>query len=275
MLITLQQELNNLQQSGKEKEQRIESLYINLQEIYNLQSNLDKPAQTKNNMLHQVRPEVFHQIIQFLDLKSFFQFRLLSRRANDVIKLMIPQKISCIQKQMSEHQDELQLKIQLSQEEAKDENSQNMLQAAFDGLNQLQKAHINELKALARPTELIERIINLICLILDSKFKIQKDNWRECQKILSRQDFLQQIISLDINSINDKQLKQIEQVESISPEQAGAQSIVARSLLIFLKGVVNIRQTKLYIYQNQIKELKLKIKKEEQVIERLGKIMNK
>lgn len=37
-----------------------------------------------------------------------------------------------------------------------------------------------ELKSFARPPELVEKIINLICFIIDPTFKIQKDNWKEC-----------------------------------------------------------------------------------------------
>ncbi|CAD8203295.1 unnamed protein product [Paramecium pentaurelia] len=275
MLQTLQNELNNLQTKGKQQELRIENLYINFNEIYHLQNNLNNPTSTKHNMLYQVRPEVFHQILIFLDTKQLLQFRLISSRANQVVKLMLPKQINIVQQLINDQQNELQLKIQSAEEIAKDQNYQQLLNTALNGLQQLNKAHIVELKSLARPTELIERIMNLICMILDPSFKIQKDSWKECQKYLGRQNFIEQILTLDINNINDKQFQQLQQVDSIEQQQAAAQSIAASSMLSFLKAVLEVRQSKLYITQNAIKQLESKIKKEKQLIQKLEKIIQR
>ncbi|CAD8097590.1 unnamed protein product [Paramecium primaurelia] len=275
MLQTLQNELNTLQTKGKQQELRIENLYINFNEIYQLQNNLNNPTSTKHNMLNKVRPEVFHQILIFLDTKQLLQFRLISSRANQVVKLMFPKQINIVQQLINDQQNELQLKIQSAEEIAKDQNYQQLFNTALNGLQQLNKAHIVELKSLARPTELIEKIMNLICMILDPSFKIQKDSWKECQKYLGRQNFLELILTLDINNINDKQFQQLQQVDSIEQQQAAAQSIAASSMLNFLKAVLEVRQSKLYITQNAIKQLESKIKKEKQLIQKLEKIIQR
>ncbi|CAD8203401.1 unnamed protein product [Paramecium pentaurelia] len=273
MLQTLQNELTTLQTNSKQQDQRLENLYMSFQEIYDLKKKLDNPSSTMHNMLNYVRPDIFHQIFIFLDTKQIFRFRLVSKKANYVVKLMLPKQIFIFQQQIADQQNEIQLKIQDIQGIGEDQSQQQVMKAAIDGVSRLTKNHIVELKSLARPPELVEKIINLVCMTLDPTFKIQKDNWKECQKYLSRVNFLELIATLDISSINDKQLQQLEQVNSIQEQQAAAMSTVAKFILIFLKAVFEIRQSKLYMTQNAIKQLESKIMKEEQLIKKFEKII--
>ncbi|CAD8203435.1 unnamed protein product [Paramecium octaurelia] len=275
MLQTLSTELNNMQSKSKQQDQRIENLYISFQEIYQIQNNLNNPGSTKHNMLYQVRPEVFNQILIFLDIKQILQFRLVSRRAKETVKQMLPKQIHNLQKLIEEQQNEIQIKIQSAQQAGNNQDQKQGLQAALDGLSRITKAGIVELKSFARPPELVEKIINLICLVLDPTFKIQKDNWKECQKYLNQQNFILLIINLDISSLSEKQLQQLESVNSISEQQAAAMSIVATSILIFLKAVLELRQSQVYVTQNAIKQLESKIKKEQKLVDKLGKIIHK
>ncbi|CAK59974.1 unnamed protein product (macronuclear) [Paramecium tetraurelia] len=275
MLQTLSTELNNMQAKSKQQVQRIENLYIGFQEIYQLSNNLNNPGLTKHDMLSQVRPEVFNQILIFLDIKQILQFRLVSSRAKETVKLILPKYIDTLQSLIAEQQNDIQIKFQSIQQADNDQNQQQAMQAALDGLARINKSHIVELKSFARPHELVEKVINLICQLLDPSFKVQKDNWKECQKFLNQSNFISQIINLDISILSDKQLQQLEQVNSISEQQARAISIVANSILNYLKAVLEVRQTKVYMTQKAIKELNSKIKKEQQLVDQLEKIINK
>ncbi|CAD8199939.1 unnamed protein product [Paramecium octaurelia] len=258
MLQTLSTVLNNIKTKSK-------------QEIYQLSNNLNNPDQTKHNMLHQVRPEVFNQILIFLDIQQILQFRLVSRRANETIKLMLPKQIHNLQYLIVEQQNEIQVKIQIL-EATKNPNQQQDLQAALNQISEIPRSRFVELKHYAQPPEIIEKVITLVCLATDSTFKIQKDNWKECQKRLGQGNFINSILYLDISILKEKQLKYLEQVNSYTEEQTASKSLVVRALLIFLKAVVELRKSNLYKMFDEITELEHKIRKKKQFIVNLEKI---
>ncbi|CAD8203459.1 unnamed protein product [Paramecium octaurelia] len=238
--------------------------------------NNNDPVSARHNMLYQVEIEVFNQILMFLDIKSLLQFRLVSRHAKETVTQMLPIQLHNLQQLIEEQQNEIQIKIQsLQQPAGKDQNQDQGLQAALNGIQKINKAHINELKCFVRPPELVERIINLICLTLEPTFKIQKDNWKECLKFLNQQNFILLIINLDISKLSENQLQQLEQVKSIQEKQAAATSLVANSFLIYLKALLALRQSKDYETQIEIKELQCKTKKEKHLADKLEKIINK
>ncbi|CAD8189453.1 unnamed protein product [Paramecium pentaurelia] len=107
-----------------------------------------------------MRPEVFHLVLISLEFISILLFRLLSKRANELVKWMF----------------DFQVKINKL---IIDPILQQTLQAAQNQLSQMSKAHIFEIKAYFKPLELVERIINLTCMFIESKFKLQKHNWNE------------------------------------------------------------------------------------------------
>ncbi|CAK59958.1 unnamed protein product (macronuclear) [Paramecium tetraurelia] len=208
------------------------------------------------------------------NIKQILQFRLVSRRAKETVKLLLPKQINNLQQLIDEQQNDIQIKIQSAQQAGNDQDQRQGLQAALDGISLLSRAHFVELRCQAKPHELIEKIINLVCLALDPAFKVAKDNWKECIKYLGQQSFIELILNFNISSLNNKQLQQLEQVNNITEQQVASKSLVASSLLIFLKAVVELRQSKLYMTQNEIKELESKIKKEQKLIDKIEKIHN-
>ncbi|CAK59959.1 unnamed protein product (macronuclear) [Paramecium tetraurelia] len=208
------------------------------------------------------------------NIKQILQFRLVSRRAKETVKLLLPKQIHNLQQLIDEQQNDIQIKIQSAQQAGNDQDQRQSLQAALDGIARINKAHIVELKSFARPPELVEKIINLTCFALDPTFKMQKDNWKECIKYLNQYNVIELLKTHDISSISEKQIQQLEQVKSISEQQAAAISLVASSILIYLKAVLELRQSQVYVNQHAIKELESKVKKEKQLIDELGKIIN-
>ncbi|CAD8184665.1 unnamed protein product [Paramecium octaurelia] len=274
MLQTLSTELNNMQTKSKQQNQRIENLDNSFQETYQLSNNLNNSPSIKHNMLQWVRPEVFNYILIFLDIKQILQFRLLSIKANETVKLMLPIQIHNFQKLIAEQQDEIQSKIQNVQEASIDQNQQQGLKAALNGISGIPRIHFVELKSYVKPPEIIEQIITLVFLAIDPTFRTQKDNWKECKSAQVNQ-IQKNKLQFRFCRLREKHLQQLEQVNSKTEEQVASKSVVASALLIFLKAVVQLSQQNLYRTYIEIEELQKKIKKEQKLIESLGKINNK
>ncbi|CAD8092056.1 unnamed protein product [Paramecium primaurelia] len=132
---------------NKEKDQRLEKLYIQFSEIYKLQYNLNNPISIKNNKLNQMRPEVFYF-------------------TNELAKWILTSR----QKQIAEKKYELQLIIKCIR-------INNISDFIINSSNSIRLIIQNEQssyfrgQAYFKPPELVERIINLTCMFIEPKFK--------------------------------------------------------------------------------------------------------
>ncbi|CAD8128375.1 unnamed protein product [Paramecium sonneborni] len=184
-----------------------------------LNINLESASQTQN-LLHKVRPEVFNQILEFIDLKDFLNFRLVSQRGNSIVIYLIPYRIPLIQQQLSFRKSKIK---EYKQNNLLDESIQDLLQRkqrADFGLNSLCKQDISEIKRMAHPHVIIEKVMTMVCVLLDQKFKGENSNWSACQKILDDIQFLDYLRHLDVDFITDKQLKFLQNnIHSLSIEK--------------------------------------------------------
>ncbi|CAD8130812.1 unnamed protein product [Paramecium sonneborni] len=200
MLEKLFKDIQLLNSKNQDQNQILSNLFLNINTINQQLEDLNIQTQTQN-LLHKVRAEVFNQILEFIDFKDFLNFRLVSQRGNSIVIYLIPNRIPQIQQQLSMRLSKIK---EYKQNNPQDESIQDLLQRkqrADFGLNSLCKQDISEIKRMAHPHVIIEKVMTMVCVLLDQKFKGENSNWAACQKILDDIQFLDYLRHLDVDFI--------------------------------------------------------------------------
>lgn len=69
----------------------------------------------------------------------------------------------------------------------------------------IKRQHLQEVRAMANPPELVKLAMESVCTVLGHKI----DSWRTVQGIIRRDDFIQRIVNFDTNSQMTKQVREL------------------------------------------------------------------
>ncbi|CAD8174777.1 unnamed protein product [Paramecium pentaurelia] len=272
MLLNLQKELELLQTNNQEQNYKLQNIFHNFSITNNQFKGLYIQIPNPQNLLNKVRPEIFNQILEFVDLKSYLSFGLVSRRAYQTIIRMMPNRIAQIQQILMRRKQKLQY---LMEQNSEDDLFQDLLQRkqnAEQSLDVLTKRDINEMKKMSHPPVIVEKVMAMVCILFISQFKDENLNWASCLKIIENIQFIQQLKCLDIENINDKQLKVLQNVHSISEQQVQRVSQACLSFYFFIRAVVEIRESKIYKVKSQKDLFEKQIKKDQMALLYLQKM---
>jgi dynein heavy chain len=106
------------------------------------------------------------------------------------------------------------------------------LEAAYKALDSLEKKDVAEMKAFAKPPELVVLVMEAVCIL----FKAKPD-WDSSKKLLGDPQFLKRIQEFDKESLNDaiaKKLKKYIENPSFTPEAVEKVSRAARSMCMWV-----------------------------------------
>ncbi|CAD8106856.1 unnamed protein product [Paramecium sonneborni] len=131
---------------------------------------------------------------------------------------------------------------------------------ALDKLYKLNKEDLVELKRTRNPPTILVKVIIIICVLLDHSFKPEQQSWEECQKIIGNFNYVNSLHSLDIGKINESQLTYIKTIRQISEVQASKISNACSTFYQFILVVLQIRESKQYIFKRKIELIELLIK---------------
>ncbi|CAD8095470.1 unnamed protein product [Paramecium primaurelia] len=266
-------DLNDLETQSKNQESKLNKLFLELDEIFNKKYDILHPQNPKTNLLLRIRPELFALILEFLDLKTCFRFRLVSGRANICVIISLHQKI----KQLHDLSKNLEYELNEQQQKySQDIINQNLLtiqQNAQNSLTQLSKVAIDEIRMYSRPPQVVQKVISLVCILLDSNIKNYQENWSDCQKILKEpMTLLNKLLQLQIDNISDQQLKLLQAIHNVEAQQVQNISTSCYGFYLYLQSIVELRESKYYIVKNQKLHLEKQIKSNTNLIEKLQKI---
>ncbi|CAD8187361.1 unnamed protein product [Paramecium pentaurelia] len=266
-------DLNNLETQSKNQESKLSKLFLEFDEIFNKKYDILHPQNPKSNLLLKIRPELFALILEFLDLKTCFRFRLVSGRANICAIITLHQKI----KQLHEQSENLEYELNEQQQKySQDIINQDLLttqENVQNGLMQLSKVGIDEIRMYQRPPQIISKVISLVCILLDSNIKIYQENWSDCQKILKDpMTLLNKLLQLQIDNISDQQLKLLQAIHNVEAQQVQNISSSCYGFYLYLQSIVEIRESKYYIIKNQKLNLEKQIKSNKNLIKKLQQI---
>ncbi|KAI9224248.1 dynein heavy chain and region D6 of dynein motor-domain-containing protein [Blastocladiella britannica] len=106
------------------------------------------------------------------------------------------------------------------------------LEAAYKALDSLDKKDVAEMKAFAKPPELVVLVLEAVCVL----FKVKPD-WDSSKKLLSDPQFLRKIQEYDKDSVNDalaKKLRKYVESPNFTPEAVEKVSRAARSMCMWV-----------------------------------------
>ncbi|CAD8069766.1 unnamed protein product [Paramecium sonneborni] len=266
-------DLKNIESQNQNQESKLKKLFLEFDEIFNKQQNILNPKNTKSNLLQGIRPELFALILEFLDLKTCFRFRLVNGYTNVCVIKSLHQKIKHLNDQSKYLENELNEIQNKYSQDIMNQDLQITRQNAYDRLSQLDKAGIAEIRMYSRPPEMVVKVISLICILLDPNIKQYQENWSNCQKILKDcQNLLNQLLQLEIDNISDSQLKLLQAIHNVQAQQLQNISSSCYSIYLYLQSIVEIRESKYYIVKNQKLNLEKQIKLKSNLIEKLQSI---
>ncbi|ORZ39411.1 dynein heavy chain and region D6 of dynein motor-domain-containing protein [Catenaria anguillulae PL171] len=106
------------------------------------------------------------------------------------------------------------------------------LEAAYKALDSLDKKDVAEMKAFAKPPDLVVLVLEAVCIL----FKVKPD-WDSSKKLLGDPQFLRKIQEYDKDSVNDalaKKLRKYIENPSFTPEAVEKVSKAARSMCMWV-----------------------------------------
>ncbi|KAI9190457.1 hypothetical protein H9P43_001891 [Blastocladiella emersonii ATCC 22665] len=106
------------------------------------------------------------------------------------------------------------------------------LEAAYKALDSLDKKDVAEMKAFAKPPELVVMVLEAVCTL----FKVKAD-WDSSKKLLGDPQFLRKIQEYDKDSVNDalaKKLRKYIENPNFTPEAVEKVSKAARSMCMWV-----------------------------------------
>jgi dynein heavy chain len=107
--------------------------------------------------------------------------------------------------------------------------------SAVNALKSLNKSDIQEMKAYKQPPELVQLVLEAVCILLG-----RKPSWDEAKKLMSDMGFLQSLQDFDKDNIDPKKVKAIQKYvknDSFQPDTVGKVSKAARSLCLWVRAM--------------------------------------
>ena len=81
------------------------------------------------------------------------------------------------------------------------------LMAAKQSVQNIRKAQLDEVRALARPPSAIQRTLEMVMVMIGEK----NTDWTEIRKIIRRDDFIAMVVNFDPLALNAKQVKKVQE----------------------------------------------------------------
>jgi len=107
--------------------------------------------------------------------------------------------------------------------------------SAVKALKSLNKSDVQEMKAYKQPPELVQLVLEAVCILLG-----KKPSWDEAKKLMSDMGFLQSLQDFDKDNIEPKKIKSIQkyvQNESFQADTVGKVSKAAKSLCLWVRAM--------------------------------------
>jgi len=145
--------------------------------------------------------------------------------------------------------------------------------SAVNALKSLNKSDIQEMKAYKQPPELVQMVLEAVCILLG-----KKPSWDEAKKIMSDMGFLQSLQDFDKDNIDAKKIKAIQKYvknESFQPDNVGKVSKAAKSLCLWVRAMdtydrvaktVEPKKEKLAAAKAKLSEAETMLKEKQQML---------
>jgi dynein heavy chain len=108
--------------------------------------------------------------------------------------------------------------------------------SAVDALKSLDKKDIQEVKSYAKPPELVQMVMEAVCILLDAK-----PDWNEAKKLLADTSFMDRLQTYDKDHIDPKAIGKIRKgytsKPNFIPDVVGKVSSAARSLCMWVRAM--------------------------------------
>eukprot|EP00304_Pavlova_gyrans_P012708 CAMPEP_0206041750 /NCGR_PEP_ID=MMETSP1466-20131121/6142_1 /ASSEMBLY_ACC=CAM_ASM_001126 /TAXON_ID=44452 /ORGANISM="Pavlova gyrans, Strain CCMP608" /LENGTH=4121 /DNA_ID=CAMNT_0053416453 /DNA_START=38 /DNA_END=12403 /DNA_ORIENTATION=- len=108
--------------------------------------------------------------------------------------------------------------------------------AAVDALKSLDKKDIQEVKSYAKPPELVQMVMEAVCILLGSK-----PDWNEAKKLLADTSFMETLQTYDKDNIPEKLMTKVRKgytsKPNFVPDTVGKVSSAARSLCMWVRAM--------------------------------------
>eukprot|EP00701_Giardia_intestinalis_P004984 XP_001708808.1 Dynein heavy chain [Giardia lamblia ATCC 50803] len=133
-------------------------------------------------------------------------------------------------------------KVAAEAEEIKDDAQRDLdtampaFNAAINSLKSLNKNDISELKSFKSPPELVRYVMEAVCILMETP----KQDWDTAQKVLSKTDFLQSLMTFDKDNIKPKTLRSLRkytQNPDFDPAKVEKVSKAAKSLCMWCRAI--------------------------------------
>lgn len=133
-------------------------------------------------------------------------------------------------------------KVAAEAEEIKDDAQRDLdtampaFNAAINSLKSLNKNDISELKSFKSPPELVRYVMEAVCILIETP----KQDWDTAQKVLSKTDFLQSLMTFDKDNIKQKTLRSLRkytQNPDFDPAKVEKVSKAAKSLCMWCRAI--------------------------------------
>ena len=108
--------------------------------------------------------------------------------------------------------------------------------SAVDALKSLDKKDIQEVKSYAKPPELVQLVLEAVCILLDAK-----PDWNEAKKLLADTFFMERLQTYDKDNIDPKAIAKVRKAytskPNFVPDVVGKVSSAARSLCMWVRAM--------------------------------------
>ncbi|CAK85038.1 unnamed protein product (macronuclear) [Paramecium tetraurelia] len=140
-----------------------------------------------------------------------------------------------------------------------------ILEQAQKAVQSIDKAAINEMKALKTPPNLVQIVMCAVNLLFD-----EKEDWPTAQKVLGRMTFIQEMLEFDVTKVQERRLQKLKQTYLSNPdftkEKIMNVSQAATTLLVWVVATEKFAQVKKVVgpKEKALKEAEASLKKVEQ-----------
>lgn len=108
--------------------------------------------------------------------------------------------------------------------------------SAVEALKSLDKKDIQEVKSYAKPPELVQMVMEAVCILLDAK-----PDWNEAKKLLADTSFMDRLQTYDKDNIDPKNMAKVRKgytsKPNFMPDVVGKVSSAARSLCMWVRAM--------------------------------------
>ena len=145
-------------------------------------------------------------------------------------------------KEVSLKEEYEKISVQKAESEAVLSAAMPMLEEAAAALDSLDKAEINELKALAKPPKAVQCTCEAVCCLKGNN----KPDWKAAKSMLGDSNFLGSLLNFDKDKIQEKSVRAVKQYQKVladdgidEPEKIKKSSGAAFGLLTWVFAIVN------------------------------------